>query len=286
MRTMAKRKNTKSQNNDRYKVNFNSEKTKSIITTLMIAEDRITRDEIISIGNKDIYYKLSKSGYITESSKDIYKGTQKLKNYVKQKDGKSFSSSGSASHSQAVRNTLKFVPSSVLSRKSFNTGTDIEKDFKKIQQSERYKENLEKIKDDLQQEWYQIEKAYQESLQYSRDEIDRYMSKMQYLQDRDRVSARQSWLEQEPLTPDYQLTFREDELNSYIENLKSYRDSLDEDSKAYSIYSQSIEKLENLTFNGEITINIEVITDSYQNREIFLHEVYEQTTSQPQIFLC
>lgn len=283
---MAKRKITKSKTKDRYTVNFNSEKTKSIITTLMIAENRITKDEIISIGNKDIYYKLSKSGYITESSKGIYKGTQRLKNYIKQKDNKSFSSSGSASHSQAVRNTLKFVPSSVLSRKSFNTGTDIEKDFKKIQRTEQYKHNLEKLENSLKEERYQIEKAYQEALQYAKDEIDRYMSKMQYLQDRDRVSARQSWLEQEPLTPDYQLTFREDEFHQYLENLKSYRDSLDEDSKAYSIYSQSIEKLENLTVNGEITINIEVITDSYQNREIFLHQVYEQTTNQSQIFLC
>lgn len=277
----------KSNTKDRYAVNFNHEKTKLIIAHLQLAENRISRNEIIAIANKDVFYKLSKSGYIQEVSKGIYKATTKLKNYTTDRDGKKYSSSGSASHSQAVRHTLSFVPKSVLLRKSYNTSTDIEKEYNRNKQSREYNEKLGKIKNDLREEREQMERAYKESLTYAKDDYDRYSSKMQYLQDRDSVSVRQSWLQEKTcLTPDYQLTFKMNEFEEYIQNLKNYKDTLDEDSKAFSIYSQSIEKLQNITFEGEITINIETITDTYMNREIFLHTVYEQLSGQNQIFLC
>ena len=281
---MAKRKNK-----SRDKVNFSNPKVQTIVSYLQLGENRISKQEILSISNKDIFYQLKNSGYIQQLSKGEFKGTSKLHTYVKKNDGRYFSSSASSSHAKAVRDSLSLLPSSVLGRKSYSSSADIERYFeKKVIPTQQYKEELYRMKQNYKEELRQIENSYAQSQTQQLSDYERYCSKMDYLYDRDSVTSRMEWLEDKTyLIPDYQISLTQDELSQYISNLLEYRDSLDTDSKAYSIYTESIEKLQVLSSaaEGEITISIEVITDSYGQRELQLHQNFEQLSHTPQIYL-
>ena len=274
---------------DRNKVNFSNPKVKKIVSYMELGENRITKQEILNLANKDIFYQLKNSGYIQQSSKGEFKGTSKLHTYVKRTDAKHFSSSGSSSHAKAVRDSLSLLPSSVLERKSYSSSTDVERYFeKKVKPTQEYKEELYRMKQELKEELRQIESAYQTSKTETQTDYDKYCSKMEYLHDKDSATSRIEWLEDKTyLIPDYQITLRQDELREYIDNLSDYRECFDTDSKAYSLYTESIEKLQVLSsaVEGEITISVEVITDSYGQRELQLHQNFELLSHTPQIYL-
>ena len=153
---------------------------------------------------------------------------------------------------------------------------------------QQYKEELYRMKQELKEELRQIESAYATSQTEQQTDFEHFSSRMDYLHDKESVTSRIEWLEDKTyLIPDYQVTLTQDELSQYIDNLSDYRDSLDTDSKAYSIYTESIEKLQVLSSaaEGEITISVEVITDSYGQRELQLHQTFEQLSHTPQIYL-
>lgn len=282
---MAKR---KSKNKSRNKVNFSNPKVQTIISYLQLGENRISKQEILSIGNKDILYQLKNSGYLQQSSKGEFKATSKLHTYVKKTDGTHFSSSSSNSHSRAVRDSLSLLPSSVLERKSYSSSADAERYFeKKVKPTQQYKEELYRMKQELKEELMQIEDAYSQSRTKQQSDYDRYCSKMDFIHNKESVISRQEWLEEKTyLIPDYQITLTQDELSQYIYTLSDYRDCLDTDCKAYNLYSEAIEKLQNLScYEGEVTISIEVITDSYGQRELQLHQNYERLSNTTQIYL-
>ena len=282
---MAKR---KSKNKSRDKVNFSNPKVTKIVSYLQLGENRISKQEILSIGNKDIFYQLKNSGYIQQSSKAEFKATSKLHSYVKRADGTHFSSSSSNSHARAVRDSLSLLPSSVLARRSYRSSTDTERYFEKnIKPTQHYKEELYRMKQELKEELRQIEDAYTQSRTEQLSDYERYCSKMDYIHDKESIISRQEWLEDKTyLIPDYQVTLTQDELSQYIDTMSDYRDCLDSNSKAYSIYSESIEKLQELsTHEGEVTISIEVITDTYGQKQLELHSNFERLSQIPQIYL-
>lgn len=282
--TMAKRKNK-----NRNKVNFSNPKVRKIVSYLELGENRITKQEILNLGNKDVFYQLKNSGYIQQSSKGEFKGTSKLHSYIKKTDGRHFSSSGSSSHAKSVRDSLSFLPSSVLERKSYSSSADAERYFeKKVKPTQQYKEELYRMKQELKEEMQQIESVYASSQTEQQTDFEHFSSRMDYLHNKELVTSRIEWLEDRTyLIPDYQVTLRQDELSQYIETLSDYRDTLDTESKAYSLYTESIEKLQVLSseVEGDITISIEVITDSYGQRELQLHKNFERLSAVPQIYL-
>lgn len=282
---MAKR---KTKNKSRDKVNFSNPKVQTIVSYLHLGENRISKSEIMTLGNKDVFYALKNSGYIKQLSKDEFHGTSKLHSYVKRTDGTHFSSSASSSHSRAVRDSLSLLPSSVLARRSYRSSTDTERYFEKnVMPTQQYKEELYRMKQDYKEELRNIESAYADTQSEQQSDYEKFCSRMDYIHDREAVTSRMEWLEDKTyLIPDYQITLTQDELSQYINNLSDYRDSLDMDSKSYSFYSESIEKLQGLSaVEGEITISVEVITDSYGQREFQLHQNFEQLSHTPQIYL-
>ena len=257
-----------------------------VVNYLQLGENRLSKSEIMRLANKDIYYQLKHSGYITETEKGQIKGTPKLHNHISKLDNTHFANSGSKRHSQELRDSLSLLPKSVLERRSFKTSYDIEKDFnKKILKAQEYKETLYQMKQSKQAELETLQRNYQSSIQNCNSDSERYELKLSYQKEKERYEAQLSYLSQKPyLTPDYQVSMTEQEREDYIDNLRAYRDCLEEDSKAYHYYSESISKLEALP-TGSITINIEIITNSYQNRELELHRNFELFSNTPQIFL-
>lgn len=276
----------KKKQNNRNNVNWNNPKVQAVVSYIQLGENRITKAEIMSLANKDIYYQLRNSGYIKESEKGHFTGTKKLHTYISKLDNSHFASSGSKEHSQKLRDSLSLIPKSVLERRDFKSSYDIEKQFNKITlKSQEYKETLQTMKQNIKDSLFKMEASYQVGLNACNSEYMRYKLNISYQKEKEHYESQLSYLSEKPyLTPDYQVTLTEQERYSFIDNLESYREHLDERSPAYDYYTESINKLKELP-EGTVTVNIEIITSSYGNREIELHENFEVFSGTPQIFL-
>lgn len=220
---------SKPKSSNRYKINFNNPRCKIAINYMVLGESRISRTELMSICGKDIFYALSKNGFITEYAKGQFKPSEKLKTHVRKTEGKHFSSSRSTEHSSSLRHTLNLLPKDVLIENRFQSAYDIEHRFKKEHSIPR------------------------EDVSY--------------------------------LTPDYQVTLTQDELQEYIHNLERYQDELSPYSRGFELLEESIDKLKSLPTSESVTINCEVVTSSYGTRELEAHRVFEQLSQVPQIYI-
>ena len=270
----------------RDKVSWSNPKVSTVVSYLQLGENRITKAELMSLGTKDIFYQLRNSGYIRESSNGTFAGTEKLHRHIKKMDGSHFSSSGSAFHSQKLRDSLSLLPSSVLERKAFKTSFDIEAAFnKKTLKSQDYRETLQTMKSEIRTNLHSTEVSFKMNLSRCTDDIEEYQLKLGYLRQRTELESKLSYLEDKPfLVPDYCVTLSMSERLQYIENLEGYRATLNESSKAYSLFTESIDKLRGMP-EGTVTVNVEIATSNYGNRELYLHQCFEQLSGTPQIIL-
>lgn len=270
------------------KVNFTNRKVQSVISHLSLGEGRITRAEIMELSNKDILYSLKNEGYIKETTKGVYTATKKLRSYVAKTDGTHFASSGSEAHARALRDSLSTLPQSVLASKNYRTSTDVELSFKrKVCSKPIYQERLQNMLAEKREQLSQIEERYHRN-NASQDTISRYTDHIDYMNHRDRTLSSLRLLESDKpyLVPDYQITLSQTELSEYIDNLTQKRDSLSPDSRNHQLYTESLHTLYKLTGQGDVVINVEVVTSTYGNREMELHRNFERLTDMPLIFVA
>lgn len=270
----------------RDKVNWGNPKVKTLISYIQLGENRVSKNEILSIATKDIFYQLKNSGFLEENGKDNYVGTSKLHRHIKNKDGTHFSSSGSSEHAKQVRDTLGLLPSSVLQRKAFMSSYDIEAAFNKnVLKGQGYKETLKSQMDKLERCLLTLESSYSIGLERCKSDYERSNLTLSYLKEKEQYESQLSYLHDKPyLIPDYQVTLSQEEREEYVSNLESYCDTLNEHSKAFALCAVAIDKINSLPPGG-ITLDIEVATNTYGNREIFLHENYECFSGTPQIII-
>lgn len=282
---MAKKKQKSNKNTDRNKVNFKNKKTQLVISYLQLAENNITKNDVLQIANKDIYYKLKNSGYIKESNGRV-KATPKLQNYIKKLDNSNFSYSCSRDHAKRIRNSLSLLPQSVLINRAFASGVDVEKKYKRFSKTQTHKARLEQMKQGYKSRLSFLNKEHITFSKSNHNEQERYAHNLNYQRQHEKIISSLNRLEHEVcLTPDYQVTFSKQELDSYIDNLEHYREELNENSRQYSLYTQSIEQLRGLEFQDTITISIELVTTHYHTKEQELHKNHSILTNTPQIFL-
>ena len=282
---MAKRKQKSNKNTDRNKVNFKNKKTMILIANLQLAENTLSKNDVLQIANKDIYYKLKNSGYIKESNGRV-KATAKLQNYIKKLDNSNFSYSCSRDHAKRIKNSLSLLPQSVLVNRAFASGVDVEKKYKKFSKTQIHKTRLEQMKQEYKIRLSSLNKEHVTFSKTKHNEQERYAHNLSYQRQREKIISSLNRLEREVcLTPDYQVTFTRAELDSYTENLEHYREELNENSRQYSLYTQSIEQLRGLEFQDTITISIELVTTHYHTKELELHKNHSILTNTPQIFL-
>lgn len=265
-----------------------NKKAQAVVSHICLGEGRITRTEIMELSNKDILYSLKNEGYIKETSKGVYAATKKLRTYVTNTDGFRFASSGSEAHAKALRESLSLLPQSVIASKNYKTSTDVELSFKRnVCSKPVYQERLQKMISQKREDLSQIEERYHKG-NISKDAVSRYSNRIDYMNHRDKTLSSLRLLESDKpyLVPDYQVTLNQEELSRYIDNLTEKRDSFSSDSRNYEFYTQSIQTLSSLVGQGDVVIQIEVVTSHYGSREIELHKNFERLTDTPLIFVA
>lgn len=272
----------------RSKVNFNNAKVQTIISYIQLGENRITKEEIMKLGTKDIFYQFKNSGFIKETSKGNFQGTSKLHKEIQKQYGKHFSTSSSLEHSQAIRNTLAYIPKEVISRKSFNSSFDVEKNFNHYKQGTIYKEKYNELYQEKRNQLLEVKQDY-----YSKMELlsknEKNICKLKFITQRDALESQIKQFEEgKPyLVSDYEITLTQNELTHYILNLENAKMLYDDSSKQAKYLDIAIQKLNTLSVadNDMVTISIEVVTNNYNQRELEMHRTYERLSSTPQILL-
>ena len=279
-----------SKSNDRYKVNFNNQKTIQVINYLQLAENRLSREEILSIGNKDILYKLKNSGYIKETSKNNFQGTKKLRTEMTKRTGNQFGKGSSSQHSQKLLTVAKCIPSQVIDNRDFKTGTELEKQFNQFKATPEYKERTEQAR---QEQISKIEnlKQYHASVQTSSStaEREKLQENINYLQSYSILERSLSVIEEERYSvPDFSFTCTRAQSLEFLSNLNETQSNTG--SGTYSpIYhngaSVHMKQIIEETTTDTITWTIEIITNHYGTEDLERHYLYDRVTNTHTIYI-
>ena len=260
----------------------------NVVRYMQLSENRLSRQDLLTIGNKDILYQLKNGGYIKESAGGIFQGTSKLHNYMKKQDGSSFSKSNSPEHSAKIRNSAKLLPKQVISKGRFLTGTDLQQQYQKIKRQKEYQEALRQERESLKGRINELASLHKEFQRSEETRAEKLQEAFNYRSAKEALERSMTLLKENQFSPpDYAVELTKQEGESYLDSLTRYRDSIEEYSRDYSLYTEAMEKLSYLITqsDGSFTVGIELITNSYGSLDMEKHYLYEQLTHQTVLYL-
>lgn len=275
--------------NERYKVNFSNAKVRNVVSHLEICEGRLSKDTFMKASNKDVYYQMLHSGYIKQNG-DMVVATTKLRNHIANTNGTHISSSCSIEHSRNVEGVLSFLPKSVLSRRAYQTQSDLEIRYKRdFKNNASYKERLNELKTNYSSKLQALHQSHSSFSPSS--EVERMKELVHFKKEEEHLLSRMEILESSPsLVCDFSVRLSREEMDIFIDNLSSHRDELTNQNEI-STYTLSIDTLTTLRDSmdsgnmEEVELCLEVLTNHYMQREIFRHENYAYITNKPLIML-
>lgn len=275
---------------DRYKVNFDNERIRIFCASISIGEGRMTLEDFKSICTRDNFYELKHSNLISVEE-DIIKPTPKLRKELAERYDIHCSSSCSEEHSRLVSDSLKLVPSDVLSNFCIETAPDVERSFVRENIiTGLYDENIELIRENFAITQMREHNDFHERFEALENEAQKALLSIEHQREMARFAIREEALSMERpfLYPDYQLKLSHDQLEEYVENLRlASLETEDEDrARHYQEAADKLsEKIEDVADGGSVTIAVEIVTDNYASLQIEMHNIYSEITGITQIFL-
>lgn len=274
-----KSKKTKSktkQSGERYRVNFKNPRVKKLCGYFELSEGRLTKDDFHSIGTKDIFYQMKHEGFI-KCEGDYVIATPKFRQHINNAHGTHISSSNSFEHSKNIAKVLSLIPSSVIERHAFLSQTDLEIRYKRdFKNDASYQMRLDELKQQTSETLHELQAKHNSFSPTTEEEA--FIEHFAYKKDCSRLKTQIELLDSSPvLVPDFQITLRAEERNQFFENLMEYKEHC-EDTREISFISHALETLAALPRSEETSLCVEVVTDNYRNRELFMHRNYSIVT--------
>lgn len=283
-KTKKKSNSKKSTKGNRNEVNFKNPKVRRTLSLLELSEGRLSKEAFFQSATKDIFYQMKNSGLIKVERKMVL-ATGKLR-CLTAKNGSHISSSNSFEHSKKAAFVISsLIPSSVLERHSFVSQSDLEVRYRRdFAKNPVYKTRLDSLRENCKANLTAL-RAKGKNPSCISDE-QRYLDRLSYTKEYERLSSLESLLETSPvLVPDAEFTLRREELDEFLENLRSYQKTLDNE-RERSFAEEALNRLSSLPGDAEeVTFSLEITTVFYRNREMIRHENYATITGQNLIFL-
>ena len=228
-------------------LNLCNPKQMEVINLFAISEGRVSKENIYSTGNKEIFYRMKNNGFIKETAKGsgYFKATNKLKTLVNKTEGISFGNGCSNKHSETITKATSYFPKDVVSEGRF---TSCRSQGEYYQNKINYRQEM-KTADMKKEIIYSGNPAFipDLSIKVTRDEAQEIIDNM-----RSRIDESDN-----PREKDF--------LNEDIEKLSSLIS----------------------TAQGEyIEVYFEIVTNSYGSREIEMHRNYEVIMERPVLYIC
>lgn len=282
---MAKKKSKGNKN-----LNLRNPSQIEVIRSFSLCEGRMSKDDILSVGTKDIFYQMKNNGFIKEIVKGsgVYKATGKLQNLSAKHLGSDFGIGCSNKHSQVILKSKDLIPKSIIEDCRFNTGNEIKKQMQQFKESEEYRQRLETLK---HENIRQKESAY---IQYqdviaSGTKTQMLKAELAYKDTIDALNKRAEILDGgNPLfLPDYSVKATREELQEMLCSMQEClnRDDMSDRETAYM--QENTEKLQELigTMESVATVYLEAVTNHYGQMEMEKHLIFEQMTGNTVLYV-
>lgn len=254
-----------------------------VINLFSISEGKVERDTILSVGNKEIMYRMINLGYITETVKGsgVYKSTSKLKKLTSEITGKSYNNGCSNKHSRIMSKTMtQVIPKSVVSDGRFTGQNEIKSRMESFKNSPQYSQGLRILKNSIHSQYRDCNNRYESSTSHR--------ERMDARKDLETITMKQRVIDSDnpAFTSDLEVSITRDEAVELLDNIRSISDSTD--GREHSLMIQNEEKLEKMLSGTdmEFTIGVEIVTENYGNEELFRHQVYEILTGEQVLYFC
>ena len=274
------------------KLNLKNPKQMEIVRYFHLSEGRMAKEDILSLSNKEIFYRMKNNHYIEETKKGsgIFKATEKLKKLSADMDGEKYSNGCSSKHSKKILQAVtSYVPKEVIEEKRFQSGTSLRQEMLQFKESPQYERKLgEMLKENLLEK-QQIEESYRQKLLESGSQTEKLQAEIDYLYDMERNQFQGEILRSDTVVfiPDFAITLTRAELEEMYEKMADREESLGH-GKEKDFLSINLQKMESLlsgTSEPVIEVYFEIVTDSYGRAELQRHENYRQMMNREILYI-
>ena len=283
----AKSKKGKSQN-----LNLRNPKQISVINSFAISEGRLSREDIYSIGNKDIFYRMKNGGFIKETAKGsgVFKATGKLKTLTSKTEGIIYGNGCSNKHSKAITKALLCLPKEIVTQGRFKSGQALKSEMDSFRQTGKYHRKIEHMKQGISERRNSARRQYQEKVNSGIPRHEQYQAKLDYRNEMKRIDIQNEIINSPTpvFIPDFMIQTTRDEAQEILDTLQIRYDE-SENSRERSFLNDDIAKMKTLIETAStdtIDIYFEIVTDSYANAEMERHRNFEILNEQPVLYLC
>lgn len=276
----------------REKLNLKNPKQMEIVRYFHLSEGRMAKEDILSLSNKEIFYRMKNNHYIEETKKGsgIFKATEKLKKLSADMDGEKYSNGCSSKHSKKILQAVtSYVPKEVIEEKRFQSGTSLRQEMLQFKESPQYERKLgQMIKDNLWEK-QQIEEHYRQRLLQSESQTEKLQAGIDYRKDVEQNQFQGEILRSDnPLfIPDFSVTVSRRELEEMYQKMEENREQLGvgKEKDYLTLNVQKIERLLETMTEPAMEIFWEIVTDSYGRAELQRHENYRQMMSREILYI-
>lgn len=272
-------------------LNLRNPKQLRILRSISVAEGRIAKEEIMKMGNKEIFYRMKNNGFIRETEKgsQIYKATKKLNNLISKSEGISVGNGCSSKHSKAILNIVKELPHSILDDGRYITGMNLKQEMEIYKKSKQYHIALKQLQ--LQNSNIREDRErYHKHMQQFGNRVERLQEGINYKADTNYLNMRHEILGSEnPLfVPDFAAQIHKHEAEKVLMYMKTKQETLKMNSREQRFLEENCKKMEQIINDMDITTTVyfEIVTDSYGKPEMERHEIYERIMNRTVLYLC
>ena len=257
-------------------------KQAEIVNLFAVSEGRLAKEEIMTRGNKEIFYRMLNNNYIRETAKGsgIFKATPKLKNYTEQNIGKNYNNGCSNRHSQIITKTVSLLPKNAITEGRYTGQNDIKVRSEAIKRTDEYKKCITDLKYEFCNQYDEKNETYLNS--------PTYQEKINLRKELSQLELKLDVLNSDTpfFTPDIEVNLSRQEMWCLLQQVEEIVDT--STGREYDFAVRNEDQIKTLLGTGEdsYTIGIEIVTENYGNREMFMHEVYELVTGQSVLYFC
>lgn len=280
---MGKKKKTES-------LNLKNPKQLSIIHSFAIAEGRLSKEQIFTEGNKEIFYRMKNNGYIKETVKGsgIFRATGKMQKLTDKIEGIQFSIGCSSKHSATIMKAVSFLPKDVIGSGRFESGQSLKNEMSVYKKGNDYQRKIQAMQKAVLQGRREIDSCYQNKRANAVNRAEFYQAGIDYRADIAENQMKQEILfSDNPLyVPDFKVTMDRYEVEETLQHMQSRIEEM-ERGKEQEYLMQDVERLEYMLKTGQemFEVYFEIVTNSYGKRELEMHRVYEEVMDRTVLYI-
>ena len=251
----------------------------------------MSKDSIIEIGNKELFYRMKNNGFIKETKQgsNVFKATPKLQKLTEQTTSISYSNGCSSKHSEKIGKALTYIPKETISEGRFSSGHMLKQEMTFYKQTPSYAKAICRLQKEILYQESQLQTDYQTYLAGNITNAERYQGEIDYKADALRLQVRKdiAFSDTPLFIPDLSINVSQSEAEQILQNMTEQLKHFPGESKESIFLEQNIAKLTEMLQTEQTSYDLyfEIVTDSYGRAELERHHNYETIMSREVLYI-